>query len=147
MPRYKIGSRQNVMYEIFEKEGSEACAAKGPSLNLASSTIKLWIRFWEREKQGIFRKSRKEKQPKAVVVKEKAVKLDPEGQPIAAPKKLPKRIAGYKFNPTGKRRVVCTYLPGKVGWLIEAGPEVSEVRWDDDFGEIAIINRFLRDAP
>ena len=147
MSRYKEGSRQKEMYDCFEKKGSEACAALGPSLNLAPSTIKLWIRFWEREKQGIFRQPRKPKEERAAPRETKAPRVAREVDENSKPlKKVPKRIAGYKFNPTGKQRVRCVYMPTRLGWLIEAGPEVSEVRWDDEYGEIAIINKFLKDV-
>jgi hypothetical protein len=37
-------------------------------------------------------------------------------------------------------------MPSRLGWLVEAGPYQSEVRWDDKFGEIAIQNEYLRDV-
>ena len=129
MTRYREGSRIQIMWAIFEKDGPEACVAHGPSLNLKDVTIKHWVRVWSRKKGDY-------------VPKQRAAKIKEDGTTV----KVPKRIAGYKFNPTGKKRMRCTYMKGREGWLIEAGHEVSEVRWDDDFGEIFIINKFLKEV-
>lgn len=126
--RYKPGSRIAAMWEAFERGGPEACGTLAPSLKLAEATIKNWIGLWSREKKG------GAPTKKAVEAKAKSTTNAP---------KMPKRIPGYKFSPTGKARVKCSYMPNRLGWLIEAGPEVSEVRWDDEFPEVYIINRFL----
>lgn len=44
-------------------------------------------------------------------------------------------IGGWKNEPqktrVGVKRVVAKYWPGRFGIVVDEGPEVSEVRWDD----------------
>jgi hypothetical protein len=137
--RFKPGSRVQQMWEAYDKDGPKAATALGPSLNLSPSTINGWVRVWDREKQtgtrimGVKTAQLTGKTSKTIadpVSKEPKVKL---------PKKQQ-----YKFTGTGKQRIRCTYLKGRLGWLTELGYEQSVVKWDDDFGETCIINRFLR---
>jgi hypothetical protein len=129
------------MWSAFEAGGSSAAIALGPSLNLSPSTIKNWARGWEREVE------RGGAIPEAKAKKVKDSSAPVKGSAEPAKPKLPKRIKGYKFNPTGKRRVMVSYLPHRQGWLVTEGPCVSEIRWDDDFGQIYFVNKFIKDAP
>lgn len=138
-PRYKEGSRIQQMWVMWESKGAAAATAFGPSLDLAPTTIKSWCRTWDLEK---------ERGGPAAPKPPRAAKQPKEEKPTKEPKaaKLPRVPRIAKLKPVGKRRVTCSYLPGKVGYLMQAGPEVSEVMWDDEFGENFIINRFLTDA-
>jgi hypothetical protein len=152
--RYKPGSRLQDMWAAHEKGGAQACYALGPTLKLAATTIKAWARKWDRERGiGLAPKTKspsvktttdddKEKQPKHM--DDHKEKLPKHIKDMGDEKKLPKHIKGYKFNPTGKQRVRCDYMPTRLGWLIEAGLEASRVCWDDNFGETIIINKFLK---
>src|SRR6266699_2200851 len=107
MTRYREGSRIQIMWAIFEKDGPEACVAHGPSLNLKDVTIKHWVRVWSRKKGDY-------------VPKQRAAKIKEDGTTV----KVPKRIARYKCKPTGKKRMVFTYNKGKECSLIEADHQV-----------------------
>ena len=137
--RYREGSRCQQMWALWETKGTATATAFGPSLELAPSTIKNWCRTWDLEKERGGPKPKEARQPKE---RTREARQPKEGRPA----KLPRVPKIAKLKPVGKRRVTCSYMPGRVGYLMHEGPEVSEVLWDDEFGEIFIINRFLKDA-
>lgn len=129
MSRYKPGSGIAIMWAAYEKGGPAAVIKLGSTLNLASSTINTRIAGWEREKRSGGVPVKQDKTPKM-----------PKDQNV------PKASKKYIAASFGKTRVRCTYMPGRLGYIIEEGPEQTEVRWDDGFPEICIINRFLKEV-
>lgn len=140
--RYKAGSRVQQVWAAFEKGGAEAAEASAKSLSLAASTIKAWISGWQREKGGAAPKAAK-------VAKEKKAKLPPQPKQTAEERKAARVAARNTVNDLmSRRKVYASYWPGRYGYVVQDGPQVSQIDWEDGLPmEEYVSNENIKDAP
>jgi hypothetical protein len=113
---YKPGSGIHRMWTAYEKDGPDAARKIGLELHLSPSTINTRVRGWDRDKGA----------PKS--------------------KALPKHQTYTAAAQIGKRRVTCSYMRHRLGYLMVEGDQQSIVKWDDNFPETCIINKYLEDV-
>jgi hypothetical protein len=88
------------MWEVYESEGSDKAYTFGQGIGLKESTLRAWIRMWDKEKG---------KEPTPVP-----------GQPKT------RRPRGT----VGRARVCDAYNPKRLGWLVDKGEQCSVIMWD-----------------
>ena len=108
--RFKPGSRQQDIWEAWEKGGVPAAYAAGKKTTLIPDTIRRWTATWEREKKkGVVPQLRKE----------------------AATKPEP----GRRVKSSTRPRVRVEWDPKAATVVFAEGSEVSEIEWLERSGD------------
>jgi hypothetical protein len=111
--RYKPGSRVQACWELYQKSGAEACLGAAVAMNLALSTVRSWVRGWDKENG---------KAPERATA--------PAGPIVMHTKKL---ITVRYVKDKDKSKA----------YLGDQGPQVSVVRFAHDGSEQCISNEYL----
>jgi hypothetical protein len=111
---FREGSRIQQVYKKFHADGFDAALNLGLELGCKSTTLNSWIRSWARKL---------------------AAGGNTETTETGKEKKLPKlpkfeRAINTPGNTIGKKRFHLSYWPEMTGVILVAGPDQSEIRFD-----------------
>ena len=109
MRKRRPGSRDSQVFNMFRTEGADAAYNLGVKLGLAQSTLKNWLKG---------------------MAKELSADAGEVTERISIPKIHTQRSINTEGNTIGKKRFHLSYWPEMKGVIIEAGPQVSRVRFD-----------------
>ena len=109
MRKRRPGSRDSQVFNMFRTEGADAAYNLGVKLGLAQSTLKNWLKG---------------------MAKELSADAGEVTERISIPKIHTQRSINTEGNTIGKKRFHLSYWPEMKGVIVNAGPQVSTVRFD-----------------